>query len=49
MPICEAVRRVVHDGQPFAEAFNALWTSPIEAEPLGLDLTLAHPAAEVPA
>lgn len=46
MPICDAVRRVVHEGQPFAEAFHSLWTRPIEAEPQGMAVTLAHPAAE---
>jgi glycerol-3-phosphate dehydrogenase (NAD(P)+) len=45
MPICEAVRRVVHEGEPFAAAFRALWTRPIEAEPRALDLAFAHPAA----
>ena len=45
MPICEAVRRVVHDGQPFAEAFRALWTRPIQGEPRAMTLELAHPAA----
>jgi glycerol-3-phosphate dehydrogenase (NAD(P)+) len=45
MPICEAVRRVVHEGRPFAKAFRELWTRPIEAEPRALDLALAHPAA----
>ena len=45
MPICEAVKRVVHEGEPFSEAFHALWTRPIEAEPRGLDVRLAHPAA----
>lgn len=45
MPICEAVRAVVHDGEPFADAFLRLWTRPIEAEPRALDVTLKHPAA----
>jgi glycerol-3-phosphate dehydrogenase (NAD(P)+) len=45
MPICEAVRRVVHEGQSFSDAFRALWTAPIEAEPRALDVALAHPAA----
>lgn len=44
MPICEAVRAVVHEGEPFADAFERLWTAPLESEPRALDLELAHPA-----
>ncbi|TVQ52551.1 MAG: NAD(P)-dependent glycerol-3-phosphate dehydrogenase [Rhodobacteraceae bacterium] len=46
MPICEAVRTVVHEGVPFERAFEKLWTAPIESEPRALDLELAHPAGE---
>jgi glycerol-3-phosphate dehydrogenase (NAD(P)+) len=49
MPICEAVRRIVHEGQHFEAAFHDLWTGPIEGEPRALDLVLAHPAARVTA
>jgi glycerol-3-phosphate dehydrogenase (NAD(P)+) len=49
MPICEAVRSVVHDGQPFAEAFHALWTRPLEGEPRALELAIAHPAGALAA
>jgi len=45
MPICEAVRSVVHEGEPFARAFTRLWTSPLEAEPRAMDVALDHPAA----
>ncbi len=45
MPICEAVRSVVHDGADFNATFRALWTRPIEAEPRALDVVLQHPAA----
>ncbi len=45
MPICEAVRSVVHDGEAFTEAFARLWTSPLEAEPRAMTLALDHPAA----
>ncbi len=45
MPICEAVRSVVHDGEAFREAFHRLWTRPLEGEPRALDLAIAHPAA----
>jgi glycerol-3-phosphate dehydrogenase (NAD(P)+) len=48
MPICEAVRRVVHEDQPFADAFQELWTRPLRAEPSTLDISLAHPAAVQP-
>lgn len=45
MPICEAVRSVVHEGEPFTRAFTRLWTSPLEAEPHAMDVALDHPAA----
>jgi glycerol-3-phosphate dehydrogenase (NAD(P)+) len=48
MPICEAVKRVVHEGQAFEDAFHALWTSPLEAEPRALDFELDHPMADTP-
>ncbi|MEO0427143.1 MAG: NAD(P)H-dependent glycerol-3-phosphate dehydrogenase [Pseudomonadota bacterium] len=44
MPICETVRAIVHDGQPLGEAFAALWSRPLEAEPQALKLTLDHPS-----
>ncbi|MEM7499381.1 MAG: NAD(P)H-dependent glycerol-3-phosphate dehydrogenase [Pseudomonadota bacterium] len=44
MPICETVRAIVHDGLPLGEAFAALWSRPLEAEPRALDLTLGHPS-----
>jgi glycerol-3-phosphate dehydrogenase (NAD(P)+) len=31
-PICEAVRAVLHEGLPFAEAFARLWARPLRAE-----------------
>jgi len=45
MPICEAVRSVIHDGHSFAETFERLWTQPIQAEPRALDFEFAHPSA----
>ncbi|MEM6971256.1 MAG: NAD(P)H-dependent glycerol-3-phosphate dehydrogenase [Pseudomonadota bacterium] len=44
MPICETVRAIVHDGTSLGEAFAALWSRPLEAEPRAMDLTFAHPA-----
>ncbi|MEM9781159.1 MAG: NAD(P)H-dependent glycerol-3-phosphate dehydrogenase [Pseudomonadota bacterium] len=44
MPICETVRAIVHDDAPLGEAFAALWSRPLEAEPRALDLTFAHPS-----
>lgn len=44
MPICEAVRAVVHGGEAFADAFERLWTQPLQAEPRALGFELAHPA-----
>ncbi|ATG48920.1 glycerol-3-phosphate dehydrogenase [Celeribacter ethanolicus] len=48
MPICETVNAVLHKGADLQEAFNALWTRPIEAEPYALDLSLAHPSPDLP-
>jgi len=31
-PICAAVRAVLHEGLPFAEAFARLWSRPLRAE-----------------
>ncbi|MGF1660604.1 MAG: NAD(P)H-dependent glycerol-3-phosphate dehydrogenase [Rubrimonas sp.] len=45
MPICEAVRAVIHEGESFSDMFERLWTAPLESEPRALDLELAHPAA----
>ncbi|CAH1667463.1 MULTISPECIES: NAD(P)H-dependent glycerol-3-phosphate dehydrogenase [unclassified Chelatococcus] len=42
MPICEAVRAVVLDGQPIADVMAALLTRPFRAEPHGMDLSLTH-------
>lgn len=44
MPICEAVRSILHDGAAIGETFAALWSRPLEAEPRALELSLAHPA-----
>ncbi|MBF9031170.1 NAD(P)H-dependent glycerol-3-phosphate dehydrogenase [Rhodobacterales bacterium HKCCE3408] len=45
MPICEAVRRILHDGANLGETFVALWSRPIEAEPRAMELSFDHPAA----
>lgn len=44
MPICETVRAILHDGEDLGEAFAALWARPIEAEPMAMDVSFAHPA-----
>ena len=44
MPICETVRAILHDGADLGQAFAALWARPIEAEPMAMDMTIAHPA-----
>lgn len=44
MPISEAVRSVLHEGNPIAETFARLWSEPIEAEPRAMTLTFEHPA-----
>lgn len=46
MPICEAVRSVLHHGAELGETFAALWSRPIEAEPRALDLSFDHPASD---
>ncbi|WP_318010704.1 NAD(P)H-dependent glycerol-3-phosphate dehydrogenase [Celeribacter litoreus] len=48
MPICETVNAVLHKGADLQEAFTALWARPIEAEPNALDLSLPHPAPDLP-
>lgn len=47
MPISETVLSVLHDGADLGEAFAALWSRPIEAEPRALDLSFDHPATEM--
>lgn len=44
MPICEAVRGILHDGWGIGETFARLWSRPLEAEPRAIELSLAHPA-----
>jgi len=46
MPICEAVRAVLHDDAKLGQTFASLWSRPIEAEPRTLSLSLDHPAAD---
>lgn len=46
LPICEAVRSILHDGAAIGETFARLWSRPIEAEPRALDLLIHHPADE---
>ena len=45
LPICEAVRAILHEGLPIPAAFGRLWGGPLEGEPKALDLLLGHPAA----
>ena len=46
MPICEAVREILHHGADLGDTFAALWSRPIEAEPRSLDLSFDHPASD---
>ncbi len=46
LPICEAVRAILHDGAALGPTFAALWAMPIEAEPRAMDLALSHPATD---
>lgn len=45
LPICEAVRAIVHDGADMVETLGMLWARPIEAESHELDVTFRHPNA----
>lgn len=46
MPICEAVRAILHDGADLGATFAQLWARPIEAEPRAMDLSFNHPASD---
>jgi glycerol-3-phosphate dehydrogenase (NAD(P)+) len=46
MPICEAVRDILHRGAPLGPTFAGLWARPIEAEPRAMALSLDHPAPD---
>ena len=46
LPICEAVRAILHEGLPIPDAFGRLWGGPLEGEPKALDLLLGHPSAQ---
>lgn len=46
MPICETVRAILHEDADLGQAFAALWARPIEAEPMAMDLAIAHPATD---
>ncbi|MGP1356977.1 NAD(P)H-dependent glycerol-3-phosphate dehydrogenase [Roseicyclus sp.] len=46
MPICEAVRAILHDGAELGATFAHLWARPIEAEPRAMDLSFNHPASD---
>ncbi|MEL6264587.1 MAG: NAD(P)H-dependent glycerol-3-phosphate dehydrogenase [Pseudomonadota bacterium] len=44
MPVCEAVRQILHEGAPIGDTFASLWSRPIEAEGSRLTIELDHPA-----
>lgn len=46
LPICEAVRAMVHEGADVAGVLTDLWARPLEAEPRAIDATLTHPAPD---
>ncbi|MFA8386964.1 MAG: NAD(P)H-dependent glycerol-3-phosphate dehydrogenase [Pelagibaca sp.] len=46
MPICETVRAILHEGADLGHAFAALWARPIEAEPMAMDVSFAHPSTD---
>lgn len=43
LPICEAVRAILHDGADLDQTFASLWAAPLEAEPRAMQLRLDHP------
>lgn len=46
LPICEAVRGILHEGHAVSDAFAMLWGRPIEGEPRALvELEIGHPHA----
>ncbi|MEM1313754.1 MAG: NAD(P)H-dependent glycerol-3-phosphate dehydrogenase [Pseudomonadota bacterium] len=46
LPICEAMRAVLHEGELLPAAFGRLWGRSLKAEPKALDFELGHPAAD---
>jgi glycerol-3-phosphate dehydrogenase (NAD(P)+) len=46
LPICEAVRSVLHDGAALGTTFAGLWARPLEAEGAALSLSIEHPAGD---
>ena len=49
MPICEAVRRVLHDGADLRDTFAHMWSSPIVSEPRAMmALSFDHPSGLSP-
>ena len=46
MPICEAVRAILHEDADPGQTFAALWSHPIQAEPKSMDLLFDHPAGD---
>lgn len=45
MPICQAVKTILHNGADLGATFAALWARPIESEPRSMDLVFDHPAS----
>jgi glycerol-3-phosphate dehydrogenase (NAD(P)+) len=49
LPICEAVRRVLHDNADLRDTFARMWSSPIESEPRAMmGLSFDHPSGLIP-
>ncbi|MCR9125594.1 MAG: NAD(P)-dependent glycerol-3-phosphate dehydrogenase [Rhodobacteraceae bacterium] len=46
LPICEAVRAILHDGADLGESFARLWARPLEAEPQAMTMMIDHPATD---
>ena len=45
MPICEAVRHVLHEGGDLRDTFARVWSSPLTSEPHAMGLSFDHPSA----
>ncbi len=46
LPVCEAVRSVLHEQADFGSTFARLWARPLEAEPAAMRISLEHPASD---
>ena len=48
LPICEAVRAILHENADLRDTFAHMWAAPIEAEPRAMGLSFDHPSGRIP-